>query len=262
MPQPESLFGDPCSILITGASSGIGAALAVELARYGGRLALVARREEQLRAVAERATAAGCRALAVSCDVTDADAVRRAHDQITATQGPIDVAFLNAGVGELVNVAHFDGQRVRRMFEVNVFGVTNWIEALLPQMIGRGRGVLAVTSSLAAHCAIPGNSAYSASKAAVTHLLDGLRGEAQSYGIQISTIEPGYVRTPMTAANRRMPFLVEPEEAARIAVDGVAEGRRVIRFPWPMIAAVQVLGHLPLALYDRVSARMVRKKKK
>jgi short-subunit dehydrogenase len=255
-----SLFSEPCSILITGASSGIGAALAVDLARHHGRLALIARREEELRAVAERATAAGGRALAVSCDVTDAAAVHRAHDQITAAHGPVDVAFLNAGVSEAVKVTRFDAQRVRRMFEVNVLGVTNWIEALLPDMISRGRGVLAVTSSLVAHCAIPGNSAYSASKAAITHLLDGLRGEAQSYGIQISTIEPGFVRTPMTVANRLTPFVVDPEEAARIIIDGVAAGRQTIRFPWPMTAAVQVLGHLPRALYDLIAVRMVRKK--
>lgn len=262
MPLPETIYGEPASIMITGASSGIGAALAAHLGRYHGRLALLARRADELQRVAERVHAAGGeRVLAVSCDVTDPEAVRQAHATIVAAQGPIDVAFLNAGRGDFTSLARFDAQRLRRLFEVNVFGVAHWLEALLPEMAGRGRGIIAVTSSLSAAVGVPGAGGYAASKAAISSLCESLRGEARGHGVQLTTIEPGFVRTPMSEKNPVMPFLMEPEEAARIIADEVAEGRRVVRFPWQMAAAMQLFSHLPTSLFDRVALSMVKKQR-
>jgi short-subunit dehydrogenase len=261
MPLPETLYGESASILITGASSGIGAALAEHLGRYGGKIALVARREQELREVAERVRAAGGRALPLAGDVTDAASVARTHEEILSAQGPVDVAFLNAGMGDVTSVTHFKADRVKRLFEVNVFGVVHWLEVLFPSMVGRGRGIIAGTSSLAAARGVPGTGAYAASKAALSSLLESLRVEAQQHGVQIVTVEPGFVRSPMTDRNTfPMPFLMEAAEAARVVAEGVAEGQRVIRFPWQMAALIQMYSHLPRSLFDRVGASMIPKR--
>jgi len=262
MPSPGSVFGANASILITGTSSGIGATLAERLGRLGGRLALVARREDRLQQVAERVREAGGSALAIAADVTDPRQVTQAHDRVVAEQGPVDAAFLNAGTSDFISLHRFDAARFRRQFEVNVFGVLHWLEAMLPAMISRGRGIIAGTSSLAAARGIPGNPGYGATKAALSSLLDCIRPEAGQYGIQVTVIEPGFIRTEMTADNRfPMPFLMDSDAAARIIIDGVADGRSMIRFPWPTAAAVQVLRHLPDVLYDRLGRSMLRKPK-
>jgi short-subunit dehydrogenase len=263
MPLPETIYGEPASIMITGASSGIGAALAEHLGRYRGRLALLARRGDELRSIAEKMRAAGAdRVLAVPCDVTDPGAVRRAHETIVAAHGPVDVAFLNAGMGGVTSVARFDAQRLRSMFEVNVFGVAYWLEALFPPMTGRGRGIIAVTSSLAAAVGLPGAGGYGATKSALSSLCESLRAEAGQAGVQLTTVEPGFVRSAMTAKNPPMPFLLEPDEAARIIADEVAEGRPVVRFPWQMAAAIQVISHLPASVFDRLALKLVGKPKR
>jgi short-subunit dehydrogenase len=263
MPLPESVFHSKSSILITGASSGIGAALAVQLGRHGGKIALVARREDQLRSVADQVRAASGQPLVVPCDVSDPESVRSAHESIVAVQGPLDVAFLNAGVGDVTSAARFEAGHVRRLFEVNVFGVVHWMEHLLPAMVERGQGILAVTSSLSAARGIPTMGAYAASKAAVSSLLESLRGEARAYGVQISVIEPGYVKSAMTEKNKfPMPFLMEAEEAARLILERVAEGDGLIRFPWQVSAFLQVVRHVPVSLYDRFGASAAKRAKK
>lgn len=260
MPQPEQVYGPNATILITGASSGIGATLAVHLARYGGRLALQARRAERLAQVAEAVEKRGATALVLAGDVVDPEGVAEQHRQLTAALGPVDVAFLNAGVGDPVSLTRFSAARVRRLFEVNVFGVAHWLEAILPDMITRRRGVVAVTSSIAALRGVPGSGAYSASKAAVSTLAEALRVEGAPHNIQVTTIEPGFVRSEMTDRDKRpKPFLVETEEAVRAVADGVAAGRRVIRFPWQMTAAMSLVRGLPAPLFDRLGRLMVKR---
>lgn len=260
MPLPQSIYGKDVSILITGASSGIGAALAVHLAQYGGKIALVARRLEKLEAVARQVSDAGGQPLVLAGDVTAPIDVARNHQQIVARQGAVDVAFLNAGVGEPAPLTRFDGARVRKLLEVNIIGVTNWLATLLPDMIERDRGILAVVSSLAAARGLPGSGPYSASKAAVSTIMESLRIEARDTGIQLSTIEPGFIKSEMTERNKfPMPFLLDADPAVRIMADEVAGGADVIRFPWQMALLLGTFKHMPDAIYRMVGARMDKK---
>lgn len=259
MAEPRLLYGSSQSILITGASSGIGAALAEHLAGFGGRIALFARRAERLEEVAAKVTAAGGQPLVLIGDVADPASVAAAHEELVAAQGPVDVAFLNAGVGDSFSVDRFEAARVRALFEVNVFGVVNWLEHLLPPMLERQSGTLVGISSLAGHRGGPMAGAYSASKAAVSNLLESIRLEVRTAGIVVTTVEPGFIRSEMTDKNKfPMPFMVETEVAARQIADAAAEGRAVLRFPWQMAAAVKVLKSLPAGLYDRLAGRMVK----
>lgn len=247
--------------MITGASSGIGEHLAVHLARTGAKLALLARREPELQRVAQRVREAGGQPLPLVHDVSDHAAVAATHEQVIARQGPVDVAFLNAGVGATTSFKRFDAAQIRRIFEINVFGACYWIEALLPGMIERDRGTLVGMSSLAGLRGLPGTGAYSASKAALSSLLESLRVEAPDT-IQVTIVEPGFVRSPMTEKERGrhpMPFIMETDQAARIIADQVAEGQRVIRFPWQLSAVVPVLKNLPNPVYDRLVKAMISK---
>lgn len=253
------LYGGDAAVLITGASSGIGAALAVEIARYGGRVALFARREQRLHDVAERVAAAGAEPLVLVGDVRDAEQVAQACARMVAELGPPRVAFLNAGVGDSFAIHRFEAERVRRVFEVNVMGVVNWLEHLLPPMLEAGQGTIVGMSSLAANIGGPMAGAYSASKAALSNLLESLRIEASLRGLSISTVEPGFVRSELTDKNKHpMPFLLETEDAARLIAEQVAEGRPVIRFPWQMATFVKLMRHLPPSLYSRVAQRMIK----
>ncbi len=216
---------------------------------------------DQLDELVAQIRAAGGRALAVVCDVTDPVSVATAHARIVAEQGPVEIAFLNAGVGDRTTVKEFDAARVRRLFEVNLFGVAHWLEALFAPMREAGRGTIAVTSSLAAARGLPGSGAYSASKAALSTLLESLQADARRYGILLSIVEPGFIRTPMTAKHKfKMPFLLDPPEAARLMVEGVAEGQPLIRFPWQMAATMQLIRHLPGAIFEPLGRRMLSKR--
>jgi NAD(P)-dependent dehydrogenase (short-subunit alcohol dehydrogenase family) len=260
MPSAESFYRQR-SILITGASSGIGAELARELAAYGAKLALCARRAAELEEVAARVRAAGGQALPLVCDVGDPDSVREAHARLVADQGPVEVAFLNAGIGDRTTVKEFEAVRIRRVFEVNLFGVVHWLELLFPAMREAGAGTIAVTSSLAAGRGLPGSGAYSASKAALSSLCESLQGDARRYGIQLSIVEPGFIRTPMTAKHTfKMPFLIDAPEAARLTLEGVAEGLPLIRFPWQMAMTMQVIRHLPGGAFQALGRRMMGKR--
>jgi NAD(P)-dependent dehydrogenase (short-subunit alcohol dehydrogenase family) len=263
MSSTDRLFRPGTVVLVTGASSGIGAAVARHLGRHGCRLALFARREAELRAVAKEVEAAGGSALVVPGDVTHLAEVRAAHERVTRELGPVEVAFLNAGIGDVTTITRFDAEQIRRLFEINVLGLVNWLEPLLPAMVAQRRGTIVGTSSLARDRGLPSSSAYSASKAAVSVLLEALRVEGQPHGVKLVTFEPGFIRTPLTAKHRfKMPFLVEADDAADRLCRAVAAGQRVVRFPLPLSVASRFGGLLPPALGDRLFARVNRRTKK
>ena len=243
------------TVLITGASSGIGEALAVEFGRRGARVGLLARRAEVLREVVAKVEAAGGRAFAVAVDVRDAGEVRAASAKVREQFGEIDVLVANAGIGEITLAREFDIEVVTQVLSVNVLGAMNSVAAVLPEMIARGSGQLVGISSLAAYRGFPGSGAYCASKAALSTFFESLRAELRPRGIYVTTIHPGFIDTPMTRGrNQKMPFLLEPERAAKMMLRAIEARRRTYAFPWQLAAISRVIKWLPTALYDRMLA--------
>ncbi len=242
--------------MITGASSGIGEALAVEFGRRGASVALVARREEVLREVAARVEAAGGRALVVAADVRDAGALKSAVGKVAEHFGGIDVLVANAGKGELTLARAFDIEVVTQVLSVNLLGALNSVAAVLPRMIERGGGQIVGISSLAAYRGFPGSGAYCASKAALSTFFESLRVELRPRNIYVTTIHPGFIDTPMTRGRKqKMPFLQDAERAAQLMLAAIEARRRTYAFPWQLATIARVGRWLPAALYDRMLAR-------
>lgn len=243
-------------VLITGASSGIGEALAVEFGRRGASVGLLARRAEVLGEVARKVEAAGGRAFAVAVDVRDAGDVRAAVTKVSEHFGRVDVLVANAGIGETTSARKFDIEVVTQVLSVNVLGALNSVAAVLPEMLARGSGQIVGISSLAAFRGFPGSGAYCASKAALSTFFESLRAELRPNNIYVTTIHPGFIDTPMTRGRvKQMPFLQNAERAARQMVDAIEARRRTYAFPWQLATIVRLLKWMPDALYDRMLAR-------
>jgi short-subunit dehydrogenase len=241
--------------LITGASSGIGEALAVEFGRRGAAVGLLARRAEVLQEVAAKVEAAGGSALAVAVDVRDAPAVKSATAQVAARFGRVDVLVANAGKGEITLAREFDIESATQVFSVNLLGAMNSVAAVLPEMIARGSGQIVGISSLAAYRGFPGSGAYCASKAALSTFFESLRVELRPRNIYVTTIHPGFIDTPMTRGrNGKMPFLLDAGRAAQLMLRAIEARRRTYAFPWQLATIARVGRWLPAALYDRMLA--------
>lgn len=247
--------------LLTGASSGLGAALAPLLAADGDRLALAARRAEDLETLAERIRAGGGEALALPLDVTDRAAVRDAVARVEATWGPVETLIANAGIGITMTADTFDAATVERQFAVNVQGMMHCIEAVLPAMLAAGRGHIVGVGSLAGYRGFAGSAAYCGTKAAVRVLLEGLRVELRGRGIAVTHIAPGFVDTPMTQRNAfEMPFLMPVEAGARQMRRAIRAKKAHHAFPWQMRWLVGLGRLMPPWLWDRVVAGQVAQK--
>jgi short-subunit dehydrogenase len=250
---------DPRHILITGASSGIGAALAFTYAAPGIILSLHGRKAERLERTAAQARRRGAEVATHMGDVTDAETMAawiKERDKAAA----IDLIIANAGIsGKTSRIEEIDDQS-KTVFAVNVSGVFNTIHPALPLMKERGFGQIAIVSSLAGFRGFAGSSAYAASKAAVRVYGEGLRAEMAPYGVEVNVICPGFIKTPMTDANPfQMPFLMSPERAARLIRKGLADNKARIAFPWQMYAIVRFLAALPQPMMDFVAARLPKK---
>lgn len=244
---------------VTGAGRGIGAALCLELARRGWRVAGSARTVAELEATAARAADLPGEIVPFPLDVTDAAATAAVIDAVEARWGGIDLAVLNAGIGERMSAAAFSGADFRRVIEVNLMGAVHGLDAVLPRMIARRGGRIGVVASLAGYRGMPGALPYGASKAALINLCEALMPDARHHGVGLSVINPGFVRTAMTDRNDfDMPLLMESDKAARRIADGLAAGRFEIVFPRRMALIMKIVRLLPNALYLRLSRRLVR----
>jgi short-subunit dehydrogenase len=239
---------------ITGASSGIGRELALRLARAGTHVAASARRAEALEALAAEAGAG--RITAFPVDVADAGAMKRAGAAIEAALGPLDLAVFNAGTHEPVDVAAFDPGPFRRLMEINYMGAVNGIAAVLPGFIARRAGHIAVVSSVAGYRGLPQAAAYGPTKAALINLCEALKPDLDRYGVRVSVINPGFVRTPLTDRNEfPMPFLMEAADAAARIVAGLDRGAFEISFPRRFTFMLKLARVLPYSLYFRLVKR-------
>jgi short-subunit dehydrogenase len=240
-------------VILTGASSGIGRALAIEYARRRARVLLVARRRELLATLADEMRAQGGHPEVLVADVADEGVSERAVAIALDRFGGIDAVVLNAGRGGPMFADDFRAAEVERVMEVNYFSIVRMIAAVLPVMQSVGRGQIVAISSLAAYRGMPGSGAYNASKAAVTVMMESLRTELRGSGIDITTIAPGFVRSEMTDQNEfAMPFRLEADAAARRIVRAIDARRSLYRFPLPTSLAIRLLGLLPNGIYDRL----------
>jgi short-subunit dehydrogenase len=240
--------------VITGASSGIGWELAKQLGAQHARVGILARRPDKLAELAGLIQQAGGSAAFVPVDITDREQVRSAIGQLRDRLGPIDLLVANAGVGVPTLLEPMNVGDVEKMYRVNVFGVIYAIEAVLPEMRQRRRGHLAAVSSLAAYKGLPGESGYSSTKAAVNNYMEGLRIHLRGSGVHVTTICPGFVKTPMTEMNDfHMPWVLEAGEAARRILRALGRKCKVYNFPWQMALMMKLTRWLP----DWVMARMM-----
>lgn len=239
---------------ITGASSGIGAALASELADHGWHVAVSARRSD---ALAELCARRPEQLVAYALDVTDAAACEDVAARIAADMGPIDLAVFNAGIGASFDIRHFDAADVNRRMSVNYGGAVNGIGAVLPAMQARGAGRIAMTASVAGYRGLPGAAPYAASKAAMISLAESLHLDLAGSGVDVSVICPGYVTTPLTADNKHpMPFVISAEAAARRIREGLEAGRFEIAFPRRLVWLLKIFQRLPYGAYFAIIRRV------
>ena len=241
-------------VMITGASSGIGRGLAVEIARRGAKLGLVARRADVIDEVVREIEAAGGKALALPADVQIESSMRAAGDKLRAEFGSIDVLVANAGIGPTRDAADYNAEEFSDVINVNVIGASNSVAAVIPEMVERGSGQLVVISSLAAYRGLPRSAAYCASKAAVSAFFESLRLDLEPRGIAVTIIHPGFIKTPLTTGREAsMPFLMELDDAVQKIARAIEKQRKRYSFPWQLATIVRAGMIMPIWMYDRIS---------
>jgi short-subunit dehydrogenase len=244
-------------VIISGASSGLGRALAQRYAKRGDTLGLIARRRDLL----ETATAGSSDASIYGVDVRDAGSVRAAAEDFIHRHGCPDVVIANAGISRGTLTAYAEDSEVfEDIVATNVLGMVNLFQPFIGAMQAAGRGSLVGIASVAGYRGLPGGGAYSASKAAAISYLESLRVEMYGSGVSVITICPGYIVTPMTANNPyRMPFILTAEEAAEKIVTMVDSKVSFAVIPWQMAMVARILKLLPNFVYDRLFANAPRK---
>ncbi|KQV53170.1 short-chain dehydrogenase [Pelomonas sp. Root1217] len=250
-------------VFITGASSGIGQALALRYYRDGARLALVARRTAEVERWAAEQKLDAARFKVYGADVADLDAMARIGRECITAQGLPDAVIANAGISIGMDTAHFDDLEVmRRTFETNNVGLAATFHPFVAAMNERRSGTLVGVASVAAIRGLPGHGAYSASKSAVVAYCESLRGECRPFGVSVVTLLPGYIDTPLTRGNRySMPFLMQVDDFADQAVRAIRAQVSYRVIPWQMGVLAKLLRILPNWLYDRALGSRPRKKR-
>jgi len=240
-------------VCVTGASSGIGRALALEFAREGACVGVLARREDRLRHLCEEIRAMGATAESAVADASDRQAIQAAFHSLADRLGPCDILVANAGVGSSNSARDLNIAGAEAVIHTNLLGPMYAFEAVLPQMLARGSGHLVGISSVAAFKGLPSAAAYCASKAGLNAYLESLRITLRSKKIAVTAICPGFVRTEMTAKNPKMLWVLEPDVAARKVVRAIARRKKVYCFPKRMRWLIELTRWLP----DRLVARSI-----
>ncbi len=236
--------------LITGASSGIGAALARRLAGHGDHVILVARRVRLLQEVAAAITAAGGSSEISVCDVTLGEAARACVADAVRQHGRIDRLILNAGGGDRTPPEELTTADMRAAFDLNVFGVVNFVEAALPTLLKQGNGQIVAIGSIAGFRGLPHAASYGAAKAALMNYIESLRIDLAPRGIAVTLAAPGFVVTRSTRKQRAKPMAVELDRAVDILVKSILQKRRYVSFPWHLAWISRLMRLLPASLYD------------
>ncbi len=246
----------PQTLLITGASSGIGRALALEYARGGARLALCARRGAELEKLGAEIRKLGGESTAIPLDVRDPDAVSDAVRRADHDLGSLDMVIANAGRGDMRHSSRLTWESVGALIDVNVRGAMATLVSAIPIFLAQQRGHLVGVSSLAGLRGLPMSASYSASKAALSTFLESLRIDLGPAGIKVTDVQPGFVKTAMTeGAVRPRPFMWSAEKAARVIVRRLEHTPAVIAFPAPLVLATRFARMLPPWVYDRAVRR-------
>jgi NADP-dependent 3-hydroxy acid dehydrogenase YdfG len=239
---------------VTGAGTGIGKETARALAAQGFRVAVSGRRREPLEALAAENPLID----AYPLDVTDAEAVAETARMIEAEHGPIDMAIFGAGNYHAVSADQINPAEFKSMMDVNYMGVINGLAAVLPNMRAHKKGHVAWIASVAGYRGLPKAAAYGPTKAALINLAESLKPELARDHIAVSIINPGFVKTPLTAQNDfPMPFLMEPEEAGRLTAQGLIRRKFEIAYPWPFVMMMKLARIMPYAWYFRFINRQV-----
>jgi short-subunit dehydrogenase len=240
-------------VWLTGASSGIGAALAEELGRRGARLALTARRVEPIEAQVAQHTGW----VALPGDVTDRERMLAIGAEVNTTFEGIDFAILNAGTYREVTPDTFVADTFQMHLDTNIMGTVHGIEAVLPAMRARGAGTIVIVASVTGYAALPNASAYGSTKAYLISMADSLRADLDGSGVSVTVVCPGFVKTELTDQNTfKMPFLISAERAAQYIADGLEKDDPEIAFPPKMVALMKALRFAPGPLRRRFVARM------
>jgi short-subunit dehydrogenase len=244
-------------VFLTGASSGIGEALALEIAKRGATLGLLARREDLLKELVEKCERNGSRARYFAVDVTDANAVAEAAKILRNKFDKIDVLIANAGIGgNNSETRNFNPQAVAQVININLLGAVNAVSAVLPAMLENKSGQLVAISSLAGFRGLPKSAAYSASKAGMTAFFESVRLDVQTKGVAVTIIQPGFIKTPLTSGrNNKMPFLMELEDAIPLFLRAIEKRKKFAAFPWQLANFVRLGKIFPAWLYDRIAGR-------
>jgi|CXWL01.1.fsa_nt_gi short-subunit dehydrogenase len=246
----------PKNILITGASSGLGAALALEYAKSGNKLYLQGRNPERLAETADKCQKLGAIVHTQIIDVNDAASMQNWIEQADE-QNPLDLVIANAGISAGTGGDGESNEQVRRIFATNIDGVINTVQPIIPLMLVRKSGQIAIMSSLAGIRALPSAPAYSASKACIRYYGESLRGALLRDGVCVSVICPGYIKTPMTAVNNfPMPFIMTAQKAARKIAKGLSRGRSRIAFPLSLYIPLWWISCLSPIITDPIFSRL------
>jgi short-subunit dehydrogenase len=242
-------------VFLTGASSGIGTALALEIAKRGATLGLLARRAELLQGISVKIEQNGGLARSFTVDITDAKAVTEAAQSLRNEFGKIDVLIANAGIGgNNKETRNLDAEAVTKVINTNLIGAVNTVAAILPQMLERESGQLVAISSLAGFRGLPKSAAYCASKAGMTAFFESVRLDVQHKGVSVTIIQPGFIKTPLTSGREaQMPFLMELEDSIPHFLNAIEKRKKFAAFPWQLAAVVRAGKFFPASLYDKIA---------